>query len=163
MLPALSSAALHRDVAVAFLDAEDLGNIDGKEFALGAAWLAEHPVPGWSPREVVILDMVGGADMILDIDAYVLAHEPSRKLLSGIFRAGAARGWRPFAGDKPQRLKGIIADHTPFARRGVASCILIDIDYPPWHTHGDLPAAMTDASLGITEEALWISLLRRQG
>jgi hypothetical protein len=158
MLPRLAGGSRARDVAVAFLDAEDLGNIDGKEFALGAAWLAAHPVQGFAPSEAVILDMVGGRDMVLDIDAHIFGHEPSRTLTAGIFRAGTARGWAPFAGDKPNRLKGIISDHTPFARAGMASCLLIDIDYPEWHTQADLPDAMSEASLGIIEEALWLSL-----
>ena len=150
-------------VAVAFLDAEDLGNIDGNEFALGAAWLAGHPVKDFSPSEAVILDMVGGRDMVLDIDAHILQHGPSRLLTTAVFRIGTSRGWLPFAGDKPRRLKLIISDHTPFARAGVAACLLIDIDYPQWHTQADLPAAMSEASLGIIEEALWLSLSPREG
>ena len=155
--------ALARDVAVAFFDAEDLGNIDGKEFALGAAWCAEHPVPGFDPEEVVVLDMVGGAGMILDIDAHILEHPASRRLTREVFRAGVSQGGEPFAGDKPYRLKGIISDHSPFARRGTASCILIDIDYPQWHTQGDLPEALSAESLGITEAALVLFLSQQQG
>jgi glutaminyl-peptide cyclotransferase len=162
MLPVLSKGVA-RDVAVAFLDAEDLGNIDGKEFALGAAWLAEHPVPGFAPADAVILDMVGGRNMILDIDASFLGHEGSRTLAGAIFRAGAGRGWRPFIGEKPHRVKGIVSDHTPFGRRGVAACVLIDIDYPEWHTQSDLPSAMDGESMAVIEEALWLSLSLRRG
>ena len=160
---AAARVAPARDVAVAFFDAEDLGNIDGKEFALGAAWCAEHPVPGFDPEEVVVLDMVGGAGMILDIDAHILTHPASRRLTREVFRAGVSQGGEPFAGDKPHRLKGIISDHSPFARRGTASCILIDIDYPQWHTLGDLPEALSPESLGITEAALVLFLSQRPG
>ena len=159
MLPRLGAAGLDRDVAVAFFDAEDLGHIDGKEFALGSAYLAAHPVGGFEPGEAIVLDMVGGAGMVLDIDAHVLRHEPSMLLTGALFRAGTARGWQPFAADKPHRVKGIISDQAPFAERGVATCLLIDIDYPEWHTHADLPAAMAGGSLAIIEEALWLSLL----
>jgi glutaminyl-peptide cyclotransferase len=160
MLPRLAGQALSRDVAVAFLDAEDLGNIDGKEFALGAEWLAAHPVPGFVPSEVVVLDMVGGKDMVLDIDAHILNHQPSRQLTSEVFRLGMAEGWKPFLWDKKDRLKYVISDHTPFARQGTPACILIDIDYPQWHTQSDLPNAMSAESLGIIEEALWLFLSR---
>ncbi len=163
MLPRLGSVDLARDVAVAFFDAEDLGNIDGKEFALGSAHLAAHPVGGFAPGEAIILDMVGGAGMVLDIDAHVLRHEPSMQLTATLFRAGIARGWTPFAGDKPRRVKGIVSDQAPFAERGVATCLLIDIDYPEWHTHADLPSAMAEESLQVIEEALWLSLLPRRG
>ena len=143
---------------MAFLDAEDLGNIDGKEFALGAEWLAANPLPGLRPSEAVVLDMVGGRDMILDIDAHILGSRPSRRLTSEIFRLGMDRGWPPFVRDKKDRLKYIISDHTPFVRRGIPACILIDIDYPQWHTQADRPDAMSAESLGTIEAALWLFL-----
>jgi len=163
MLPGLAREPLRRDVQAAFLDAEDLGNIDGKEFALGAERLAANPVGDSSPAEAVILDMVGGRDMVLDLDAHVLDSPPSRRLTSEIFRLGITRGWMPFVRDKKDRLKYIISDHTPFARRGIPACILIDIDYPQWHTQADLPQAMSAESLGIIEEALWLFLRGQRG
>jgi len=163
LLPWLSGAELARDVAIAFFDAEDLGNIDGKDFSLGAAWCAAHPVAGFTPVEMLALDMVGGRDMVFDIDAYSLEHQPSLKLTRGIFRLGLEQGWEPFTRDKPERVKYIVSDHFPFVRRGTASCILIDIDYPQWHTQDDLPGALSPESLGITEEALKLFLLRPPG
>jgi len=158
MLPRLSAEERNRDVVVAFLDAEDLGNIDGKEFALGAEWLAAHPLGGLQPSEAVVLDMVGGRDMILDIDAHILGSLPSRRLTSEIFRLGMEQGWQPFVRDKKGRLKYIISDHTPFGRQGIPACILIDIDYPEWHTQADLPDAMSADSLETIEAALWLFL-----
>jgi len=163
MLPRLAARGVPRDVGVAFFDAEDLGNIDNKEFSLGAAWLADHPVSGFTPREVVVLDMVGGAGMVFDVDAHILGHEPSKRLTTDIFQLGISRRWAPFAEDKAHRLKYIISDHAPFLSRGTAACILIDIDYPQWHTQADLPDAMSPASLAITEEALWLYLSRQLG
>jgi glutaminyl-peptide cyclotransferase len=161
MLPRLSRKNLACDVAVAFLDSEDLGNIDGKEFALGAQWLADHPLEGWAAEEAVILDMVGGKDMVFDIDAHILNHPSSRMLTSEVFRIGMSQGWQPFVRDKRDRLKYIVSDHTPFLRRGIPACVLIDIDYPQWHTQADLPDAMSAESLGVTEEALWLFLTSR--
>jgi glutaminyl-peptide cyclotransferase len=161
MLPRLARQGISRDVAVAFLDAEDLGNIDGKEFALGAEWLAGHPLEGFDPSEVVVLDMVGGKDMVLDIDANILDHPASRRLTTEVFRIGLGQGWEPFVRDKKDRLKYIVSDHTPFARRGTPACILIDIDYPEWHTLADLPGAMSAESLGVIEGALWLFLSGR--
>jgi glutaminyl-peptide cyclotransferase len=160
MLPRLGAVDLAGDVAVAFFDAEDLGNIDGKEFAIGAGWLAENPVAGFTPAEVIVLDMVGGRDMVLDIDAHILDHPPSRRLTVELFKLGSAQGWTAFTAEKPDRVKYIVADHAPFMKRGIGACILIDIDYPEWHTQSDLPGAMSAGSLGISEEALWLYLLR---
>jgi len=44
----------------------------------------------------------------------------------------------------------------------VASCILMDIDYPQWHTQADTPDAMSAESLGIIEEALRLFLTGRR-
>jgi Peptidase family M28 len=163
MLRWLSRQVLTRDVLLAFFDAEDLGNIDGKDFSIGAEWCASHPPWGMSPTEVLVLDMVGGAGMVFDIDAHILMLPASRRLTTEVFGMGASRGWEPFTGSKAQRLKYIIADHHPFARRGIAACLLIDIDYPQWHTQEDTPQAMSAASLGITEAALSTWLLRFRG
>jgi glutaminyl-peptide cyclotransferase len=160
MLDWLAARQFTRDVLVAFFDAEDLGNIDGKPFSLGAAHLAAHPVGGRAPEEVVVLDMVGGEGMVLDLDAFSLSHPPSRRLTAAVFGLGASQGFRPFAADKPGRLKAIESDHYPFLRRGTASCILIDIDYPQWHTQADLPEAVSPASLAVTREALSLFLSR---
>jgi glutaminyl-peptide cyclotransferase len=163
LLPWLAHARLARDVGIAFFDAEDLGNIDGKDFSLGSAWCAAHPVAGFTPTEVVALDMVGGKDMVLDIDAYCLEHQSSLKLTKDIFGLGFEQGWQPFTRDKPERVKYIVSDHYPFVRGGTASCILIDIDYPQWHTQDDLPEALSTESLGITEAALKLFLSRPPG
>ena len=158
MLPWLSSRPLAMDVGVAFFDVEDLGNIDGKEFSLGAAWCADHPPPGFMPAEMIALDMVGGRDMVLDVDAHILRQPESLRLTREIFHVGHSRGWEPFTRDKPEQVKLIISDHYPFARRGIPSCILIDIDYPQWHTLQDTPSAMSAESLGIIEGALSLFL-----
>ncbi len=160
MLGWLSRQELSRDVLVAFFDAEDLGNIDGKDFSIGADWCAPNPPGGEPPAEVVVLDRVGGAGMGFDIDAHIFMLPASRRLTTEIFRLGASRGWGPFVETKPQRLKYIIADHHPFARRGIPTCLLIDLDYPQWHTQDDTPAAMSAESLGITEAALSTYLWR---
>jgi glutaminyl-peptide cyclotransferase len=163
LLPWLSRTERTRDVGIAFFDAEDLGNIDGKDFSLGAEWCAAHPLAGFTPAVMVALDMVGGRNMVLDIDAYSLEHQPSLNLTRGIFQMGRAQGWEPFTRDKPERVKYIVSDHYPFVRRGTASCILIDIDYPQWHTQDDLPGALSAESLGITEAALKLFLSRPPG
>jgi glutaminyl-peptide cyclotransferase len=155
-----------RDVTVAFVDAEDLGGIDGNPFSLGAERLAADPPPAVGrPDEVLVLDMVGGRDLVLDIDAHILHHAPSREFAAGLFRLGASLGLAPFAREKPERVKYVISDQWPFLRRGVPACLLIDLDYPEWHTQADLPAAMSGDSLAAIEAALkpWLSRPRATG
>jgi hypothetical protein len=45
------------------------------------------------------------------------------------------------------KVKRVICDHYPFLWSGIASCLLIDLDYPEWHTQADLPEAMSERSL----------------
>jgi Zn-dependent M28 family amino/carboxypeptidase len=142
----LADAPLRREVQLAFFDAEDVGDIDGNEFSMGARYLADHPV-GQRPSEVVALDMVGGRDMILDRDGHATRHPPTLALTRELFRIGAELALPAFTRSKPHQWKYIISDHFPFLRKGIPSAILIDIDYPPWHTHGDVPAAMDGGSL----------------
>jgi glutaminyl-peptide cyclotransferase len=161
LLGKLGESELKRDVAVVFFDAEDLGNIDGNQFSLGAEYLASHPLDGFPGiSEVLVLDMVGGRDMILDIDANAMRHEESFELTRRVFEAGEGIGGEPFLRSKRGRVKCIVCDHWPFLRRGIPSCILIDIDYPEWHTHDDLPEAMSERSLCVIEEAISLFLTR---
>lgn len=155
-----AAGGLGRDVAVAFVDAEDLGDIDGNPFSLGADRLAaDPPAAVGRPGEVLVLDMVGGRDAILDIDAHVFHHAPSRDLAAGLFRLGASLDLPPFARAKPDRVRYVVSDQWPFLRRGVPACLLIDLDYPEWHTQADLPAAMSGESMAAIEAALkpWLS------
>jgi glutaminyl-peptide cyclotransferase len=157
---------LGRDVAVAFVDAEDLGDIDGNPFSLGAEHLAADPPPAVGcPDEVVVLDMVGGRDLVLDIDGHVFHDPPSFELTACLFRLGTSLDLAPFAREKPERVKYLISDQWPFLRRGIPACLLIDLDYPEWHTQADLPAAMSGDSLAAIAAALkpWLSRPRAKG
>jgi glutaminyl-peptide cyclotransferase len=138
-----------RELQIAFLDAEDVGSIDGNDFSMGARFLASHPL-GEPPAEAIALDMVGGRGMVLDRDAHAKRHPPSLELTRRLFGLGVEAGLAPFVAVKPDQWKYIVSDHHPFYRRGIPAAILIDIDYPPWHTQGDLPEAMDGESLAAT-------------
>ncbi len=151
-----------RDVHLVLFDAEDVGNISGNAFSMGARFLASNPLPQ-SPSEVIVLDMVGGRDMILDIDAHIMHHHASRALTERIFALGRDLAMQPFTLPKPGKKKYIISDHIPFLINGIPSCILIDIDYAPWHTHGDTPQAVSPDSLVLIEHLLLAYLSRDEG
>jgi glutaminyl-peptide cyclotransferase len=157
---ARTGGGLGGDVTVAFVDAEDLGDIDGNPFSLGAERLAAEPPDAIGrPDEVIVLDMVGGRNLALDVDAHVLHHPPSRQLTASLFALGTSLGLAPFAREKPGRVKYIVSDQWPFLRRGIPSCLLADLDYPQWHTQADLPAAMSGDAMAAIEAALkpWLS------
>jgi Zn-dependent M28 family amino/carboxypeptidase len=45
-------------------------------------------------------------------------------------------------------------DHVPFLRAGVPAVLLIDFDYPPWHTAEDTVDKVSAASLGVVGAVL---------
>ncbi len=159
LLEVLRDAPLRRQVVVAFFDAEDVGGLDDNPFSVGAdRFAADSPVE--RPSEVVILDMIGGRKMVLDMDAHCLSHPPSMELTRRLRRLGAERGYAPFVARKPSQVKSIICDHYPFLRRGIASSVLIDIDYAQWHTHADLPEYVDPSSLAMVWDVVKTFTLR---
>jgi glutaminyl-peptide cyclotransferase len=147
LLPELRRAAsrgeLPQDTTLVFFDAEDVGDIGGLPFAFGALRYCEE-MPDGETAEVLVLDMVGGSGLELDVDAHALAHAPSLRLTRELFAIGRRSDPLAFRG---ARLRHIVSDHYPFLERGIASCLLIDLDYPQWHTQADLPQAMSPGSL----------------
>jgi hypothetical protein len=45
-------------------------------------------------------------------------------------------------------------DHVPFLTRGVPATLLIDFDYPPWHTPDDTLDKLSAQSLAVVGEVL---------
>ncbi len=140
-----------RDIVIALFDAEDVGNIDGNPFSVGARYYADNPVP-CLPEEVLILDMVGGKNLILDIDAHTFNYINSFNFTKKIFKIAYDNKLEPFTANKQNKYKYIICDHTPFMQKLIKTCILIDIDYPQWHTQKDTSDAMSGESLVIVED-----------
>jgi Zn-dependent M28 family amino/carboxypeptidase len=134
-------------VDIVLFDAEDWHEIDGKEVSLGARRFVEDLPPPDRPDRVVILDMIGGRDLMLDVDVNCQLHAPSFSLTRELFELGSALGLPAFGLAKEHPYKWIGCDHSPFQAAGIPTAILIDIDYPPWHTVSDLPEACDPASL----------------
>jgi glutaminyl-peptide cyclotransferase len=133
------------DVVLAFFDGEDLGDVDGFPYAVGSRRFVERPPEGFAVDRIIALDMVGGRDVRLSIEGNSLIDPRGRAMFVQLFGLGLAAGRPAFSGD---RLHWIYSDHGPFLDVGLPAVCLIDIDYPQWHTHGDLPEACEAASLG---------------
>ncbi|MEE8409731.1 MAG: M28 family peptidase [Myxococcota bacterium] len=137
-------------VDIVLFDAEDWHEIDGKEVSLGARRFADHLDDldeSKQPDEVLILDMIAGRNLMLDVDVNCQMHDASFTLTLQLFQLGHALGLPAFALDKDHPYKWIGCDHSPFVLKGIPSAILIDIDYPPWHTVRDLPEECDAESL----------------
>jgi len=108
----------------------------------GSRWMArELARTGTLPRAVIVADMIG--DRELDIRREALSTEWLTDL---IWVAAARRG--EGAHFLPDAM-AIEDDHVPFLRAGVPSALVIDLDYPPWHTAEDTLDKVSARSLAI--------------
>ena len=107
---------------------------------------AELQHAGRLPRAMVLVDMIGDRDLGILRDTY------STRWLREIVWATAARlgHGRHFLGTE----MGVEDDHAPFLRAGVPALLLIDFDYPPWHTADDTLDKVSARSLAVVGDVV---------
>lgn len=138
------------EIWLVFFDAEDQGNISGWDWILGSrAFVEEIPI---NPAAVVILDMIGDADLNI-----YLERNSDPQLSSQIWEVARELGFEKHF--IPQYKYSIIDDHTPFLERGYPAIDVIDFDYPYWHTRQDTLDKVSADSLGIVGETIhrWLT------
>ncbi|MBN1700015.1 MAG: M28 family peptidase [Spirochaetales bacterium] len=150
LMRAFSETEPATDVVFVLFDAEDVGNIDGYEFGVGAEIYAKEGRV--KPDLVIALDMVGGLDMHLNIDFNSCVTGMSKGVLKTIFSIGRGLGFPCFFNNT---VNAVIGDHYPFIRSGIPAVILIDIDYPQWHTQQDTIDHCSRDSLFYVGEVLY--------
>jgi Zn-dependent M28 family amino/carboxypeptidase len=132
-----------------FFDAEDNGHIEGWDWIMGsrafAGSLQDHP------QAVVIVDMIGDADLNIHIEA-----NSDQQLSAEIWHRAAALGYDEFFIDSEKY--SILDDHTPFLELGIPAVDVIDFDYPYWHTTEDTLDKISADSLQIVGDTLlnWV-------
>jgi Zn-dependent M28 family amino/carboxypeptidase len=97
-------------------------------------------------RAVIVADMIG------DRDLSIRRESESTGWLTDLVWASARRLGHG-AHFSPDAIP-VEDDHAPFLREGVPATLLIDFDYPPWHTPGDTLAQISARSLQIVGEVL---------
>ncbi|MBN2442585.1 MAG: M28 family peptidase [Spirochaetales bacterium] len=146
-----------KNVLFVLFDAEDLGNIDGFDFSIGADYYAKSGEI--KPDLVIALDMVGGKDMHLNIDVNSLSFPQSKKTFNTLFSIGRNFGYPCFY---KNTIHMIISDHYPFLQKEIPAIILIDIDYPQWHTHADTIDHCSKDSLKYIGNVLFSFLMEQE-
>jgi Zn-dependent M28 family amino/carboxypeptidase len=133
-----------------FFDAEDNGRIQGWDWILGSrAFVSELK---YRPEAVVIVDMIGDADLNIYIEK-----TSDRQLVNEIWTEASELGYeRAFI---PEPKYSILDDHTPFLEIGIPAVDIIDFDYPYWHTTSDTVDKVSAESLEIVGRTLqgWIA------
>ncbi|MDF1514226.1 MAG: M28 family peptidase, partial [Anaerolineae bacterium] len=136
-------------VYLAFFDAEDNGRIDGWDGIVGSRYMVAH----WGEREEEPLQQAVIIDMIGDTDLSVYMEKNSDPvLMQEIWQTAGALGYGSYI--IPQYKYAIIDDHIPFMDAGVAAVVIIDFDYPYWHTTQDTPDKVSVDSLHIIGSTL---------
>jgi Zn-dependent M28 family amino/carboxypeptidase len=138
-------------VDIALFDGEDLGtdqDQDGwfrgsKEYA---ARYAHEPKPIF----VAVLDMVGKHDLTLHWEGN--SYEQAGNIVDLVWETAARVGARSFRSDVKHK---VYDDHIPFLQAGIPAIVLIDFDFPEWHTHADNLRAVDPASLEDVGRVFW--------
>ena len=98
------------------------------------------------PRAMILVDMIGDRDLAIRKESH------SAPWLSDIIWETAARlGYgRHFLRDAMP----VEDDHVPFLKLGVPAALLIDFDFPPWHTADDTLDKISAQSLAVVGEVV---------
>jgi len=132
-----------------FFDAEDNGRIENWDWILGSqAFVAELNA---RPKAVVIVDMIGDADLNIYIE-----RNSDQDLVDEIWSVAATLGYEQTFISEPKY--SLIDDHMPFLQAGIPAIDIIDFDYPYWHTTQDTADKVSAESLGIVGTTLqrWV-------
>jgi glutaminyl-peptide cyclotransferase len=140
---------MDKSIWLLFFDGEDQGKINGWEWSIGADYFVSELDK--TPDQVVILDMLG------DDDLQVFKEKNSDPALSNeIWTAAKKIGFGNYFKDKQKY--ALIDDHLPFVNQGIPASLLIDFDYPYWHTTSDTLDKVSIRNLEIVFEVMleWI-------
>jgi Zn-dependent M28 family amino/carboxypeptidase len=138
------------DIWFVFFDAEDQGNINNWEWSIGAQYFVNQL--NLSPEYVIIIDMIGDANLEIYKE-----NNSTSSLVESIWCEAEKLGYQSYF---IQDYKySIIDDHLPFINKGIPTCLIIDLDYPYWHTTEDSLDKVSGKSLEIIGDVLvsWLS------
>jgi Zn-dependent M28 family amino/carboxypeptidase len=140
-------------VQFVFFDAEDNGDLDGRQWIMGSkAYVASLKE---KPRAAVIVDMVGDSDLNIYIE-----RNSDRILTSAIWAQAASLGYGSYFVNQPKY--DMIDDHTSFLEAGIPAVDIIDFDYPYWHTFADTTDKVSAKSLHTVGETLWTWIVKQK-
>ena len=127
-----SKATDHTEIWLVFFDGEAHNNIEGWPWNVGASHFVDGLLSdrGERPEYTIIVDMVGDTDQRIHYE-----WSSTLWLQEKIWDIAAEQGYGAhFIREHKYR---IIDDHSPFVLRGMPAALIIDFDYPYWHTRQD--------------------------
>ncbi len=129
-------------VDLVFFDGEDYGREGvAEDYILGSTHFARN-MKGYRPQGVIVVDMVGERGAEIKMESYSMRYSPV--LIHDLFAIAERMNIEAF---KKEESVPLIDDHLPFIQMGMPAVVLIDFDYPYWHTLEDTPDKCSAASL----------------
>ena len=151
----IKNVELDRTIYLVLFDAEDYGyHGDNTYFCLGSKYFVKNmPIP--RPEQVIIVDMVGDAQLSIPMERY--SYRSNSSLMKKLWRMGEERGYSQY---KYHLGQFIYDDHVPFIEADIKAIDLIDFHYPNrhvnyWHTHQDTPDKCSPESLKAVGHVLY--------
>lgn len=138
-----------KTIWLVFFDLEDNGNYPGWDWILGSTAFAATLVR--QPTAVVVVDMIGDKELNIHLE-----HNSTPELSQEIWAVAHQLGYKEeFIPEFKYRM---IDDHLPFLQRGFPTSLLIDFDYPYWHTTQDTLDKVSARSIYIVYDTLmnWV-------
>ncbi|MCI0476120.1 MAG: M28 family peptidase [Anaerolineales bacterium] len=146
----LDVTKLKNEVWLVFFDAEDNGDLNACalmpppcdtaiwHWSVGAEYFAAKL--SVKPEFVVVVDMIGDAEQNIYYE-----QTSDKALQEELWKIAGRLGYtRQFISEYKWAMDD---DHTPFLFRGIRAAVLIDFDYPYWHTTQDTLDKVSGASL----------------
>lgn len=141
-------------------DGEEFGRPGSDDYCQGSRYFARmlrSLYPQSRPELAVVIDMVGDCQQGYVPETSSLTKAP--QVNERIWNAAERLGYGEFF--RRSRPVGIEDDHTALQKVGIPAVLLIDYDYPYWHTQGDTVDKVCARSLERTGKVL-IEVLREE-
>ena len=129
-----------------FFDAEDNGRIEGWDWTLGSPEFVRNN--SIQPRAVIVVDMIGDTDLNIYKE-----RNSNPDLTDELWEVAGSLGYgSKFISEYKYSMQD---DHQPFLQAGMPAALIIDFDYPYWHTIEDTPDKVSAESLEAVGKTLW--------
>lgn len=140
------------NIALLLFDGED-GGITSRYFCMGSRWFVRNDHLVDDIEFAVILDMIGNKDLQIFKEKRSYDHSP--ELVRSFWREGRRHYPENFYSEVKYE---IYDDHVPFIDRGIPAFLVIDFDYPYWHTIQDTADKCSPDSLQAVGDVLLVFL-----
>jgi Zn-dependent M28 family amino/carboxypeptidase len=136
-------------VQIALFDGEDYGlESETWDYLLGSRYFASNADPS-EYQFAILLDMIGDAN--LEIKKEFHSYRNCNELQTKIWDEAKRLGLVQFSS---RLTPPITDDHLPLIEAGIQAVVLIDFDYPFWHTLQDTPDKCSKESLSVVGKVL---------